>query len=539
LTTISYRQPLSEVAAAPPPVSALAVGDGTLRRGTPRTLPVYGLCVHTTGSGPASKAKGTALTPLQIAVDYYVKGREGFPHYLIGYDGTIHAICDEGHVAWHAGWVTRGGKSRWESWTAPPWWSAVWRRWNATTPADLLPPRALSPNSVYIGVELLADPSGWGFTNAQYDALARLVVDVFRRHGVPLSEPPNPRLLGHEDVEPIERANAQGGWDPGAHRTVPKFSWSSLWSRIQALGPTGAAAPSAPAADGVGAFAAMLRSALATAGSVLAAVRGVAEAAAAFAGGERNANRLTDVLFQARHPERGGRPIAPGETQLAQEWRWIRDSVVSPALRRIAAAPVPPVVPTAGTPPASEFTRKVPATRRWALLVPLLDRYRGGIPLDFLLGWIAVESGGRIDVVTSLDERGFFQIMRSESQDARPPIEHTRLTTDPDYSVQAGLQIVRFYAKLARDRFPWVPVGSELFWRIVKLQHAMGSGLARGLLNRMRGRGIETSWENIKRFEVTEGPKLHPLLAREPGRFGRNVDRVFEEGRRLASQLRR
>ena len=215
MTTTWYSE--TSAASMPRTISPLAVGEG-LRHGARRTLPVHGLCVHTTGSGPATKAKGTGRSPLQVALDYYVHGREGFPHYVIGYDGTIHTICDEGYIAWHAGWATRGGGSRWSGWTAPAWWSSVWRSWNATTPADLLPPRAQSPNSVYIGVELLADATGWGFTDAQYDALARLVVDVFRRQGIPLTKPPNPRLLGHEDVEPIERANAQGGWDPGARR---------------------------------------------------------------------------------------------------------------------------------------------------------------------------------------------------------------------------------------------------------------------------------------------------------------------------------
>jgi N-acetylmuramoyl-L-alanine amidase len=519
-------------AAPRPQVSGLAVGDGTSRRSRPRALPVHGLCVHTTGSGPATKAKGKGTTPLQVALDFYVHGREGFPHYLIDYDGTIHAICDEGHVAWHAGWATRGGKARWASWTAPAWWSSVWRRWNAATPAALMPAQAGDPNSVYIGVELLADASGWGFTDAQYNALARLVVDVFRRHRVPLSEPPNPRLLGHEDLEPVDRANADGGWDPGAHRRVPKFSWAGLWSRIQALGPTVTPTSAPPPVAPIAPSAPVATSA--TFGSVL----GAAEAMAAFARGERDPGRLTDIVFSARHRERGGRPIAPNETQLVQEWLRIRDTVVLPVLRNLPAAQ-PPAAAPAGTPPASAFTRAVPAQRRWTLLVPLLDRYRGDIPLDFLLGWIAIESDGRIDVVTSLDERGFFQIHPDESKDARPPFQHQRLAADPDYSVQAGLQLVRYYAGLAQRRFPWIPAGSDLFWRIVKLQHAMGSGLAWKLLSQMRARGIETTWDAIKRYEVTDGPKLHRLLATEPGRFGRNVDGVFTRGRALARSLGR
>jgi hypothetical protein len=223
--------------------------------------------------------------------------------------------------------------------------------------------------------------------------------------------------------------------------------------------------------------------------------------------------------------------------QLAQEWRRLRDTVVVPALRQLTPTATMGASPAAS--PASAFTRKNPSAQRWRLLVPLLNRYRGDIPLEFLLGWIAVESDARIDVVTALDERGFFQIHPAESKDTRPPLQHLRLSTDPDYSVQAGIQIVRTYANLARRRFPWIPNGSELFWRVVKLQHAMGSGLAWKLLSQMQARGIETTWDAIKRDEVNVGPKLHPLLAKEPGRFGRNVDRVFSQGRLIAQSLSR
>jgi hypothetical protein len=168
----------------------------------------------------------------------------------------------------------------------------------------------------------------------------------------------------------------------------------------------------------------------------------------------------------------------------------------------------------------------------------MLDRYRGDIPLEFLLGWIAVESDGRVDVVTSLDERGFFQIHPDESHDRR--FDHARLTSDPEYSVQAGIQNVRYYADLARQRFPSIPPGSELFWRVVKLQHALGSPLTKRLLDGMHASGIPFTWEAIKQWEVTHGPQLHGLLRVEPlGRFGRNVDGVFAKGGELARTLGR
>ncbi len=150
-----------------------------------------------------------------------------------------------------------------------------------------------------------------------------------------------------------------------------------------------------------------------------------------------------------------------------------------------------------------------------------------------------MESNGRLDVITPLGERGFFQIHPAESKDHH--LQHKRLTTDPDYSVRAGLQIVCAYADLARQRYPWIPFGSELFWRIVKLQHAMGSALTQRMLSDMRNRGLPpTSWDAIKAYELTDSAKrLHALLRQEPGRFARNVDAVFARGRQIAKSLGR
>jgi hypothetical protein len=215
-----------------------------------------------------------------------------------------------------------------------------------------------------------------------------------------------------------------------------------------------------------------------------------------------------------------------------------RSNGAVPALTTLAS--LSSTVPWPAVPSASRFAAPVPPQQRYAALVPLLDRYRGDIPIWFLLGWIARESGGVITDTTSLDERGFFQIHPAESRDARPPIQHARLSTDPDYSVRAGVQVVRHYADLAPQRFPWIPYGSELFWRVVKLQHAMGSGNANALITRMRTTGIGVTWDAIKRVEVTDRPKVSHLLAvRRLGRFGRNVDAVVDVGRRIAASLGR
>lgn len=61
----------------------------------------------------------------------------------------------------------------------------------------------------------------------------------------------------------------------------------------------------------------------------------------AIAGGERDENKLTNLVFHTRHPELGGRAIRRGERNLANEWLSIRNNIVRPALSR-GVAPLPP-----------------------------------------------------------------------------------------------------------------------------------------------------------------------------------------------------
>lgn len=388
------------------------------------------------------------------------------------------------------------------------------------------------------------------------DLQARLYQQALRRYGTPERArrwvaPPG--ASAHQSGRAIdfhlggrnESANA------AALRQTPAYRW--LAGHAEAFGfypyqaepwhweynPPGSPAAPAPTTGGVPGTSSELLDAVP---ALLRSVRGVAEGVAAFASGVRDASRLTDIAFYARHPERGGRAIAPGESQPAQEWLWIRDHLVRPLLSAIAPGPATSAAAgtgAAGTTQVALFLKQAREPDRYRLLIPILDRYRGDIPLEFLLGWTAVESAGRIDEVTPLplDERGFFQVSRSES--ASLQLDHQRLTTDPDYSVQGGIRLVRYYAGLAQNRYPWAAPGSELFWRMVKLQHAMGSGLTRTLISSMQAAGVTLTWEAIKRYEVSDGPRLHRLLnppkAADRGRFTRNVDRVFVLGRQLAA----
>jgi hypothetical protein len=251
----------------------------------------------------------------------------------------------------------------------------------------------------------------------------------------------------------------------------------------------------------------------------------------AIQGGVRDENRLTDMVFYARHPERHRQRLQPQERQLIQEWLEIRDRLVLPAVQA-ASKGRPPIGPTAPRKPAWVET-----------VLPLLNRYRGDIPLDFLLGWIAVESGGNIRDTTSLDERGYFQLHPDESRTLG--IDHARLSWDPDYSVQAGIQLVKHDAKWVQSL--GFKYGSDLFWHIVKLRHWLPAGV-QAIVQDMREHGFNPgTWVEFKAYAVANRARINALIKKATrGRWGPKwdpaygvdfVDKMFAYGRQLAEGL--
>lgn len=213
---------------------------GQVRAGDP-----FGLMVHTTGSGIVGQALAKKRDPLEHAVEYYLKPDSYHPAYVGGWDGAVVQVASELIRAPHAAVVRE----------RPDFLSGAWERkvsaatllaWRRAWPA-FLGPHALYPgtsaNDAYVGLELLplsgpdAPPPafpGSSFTLAQHQLVVLLGNDLAARWRWPLRWPAGPRLLGHEDVNPLTRNDKGGGWDPGALRARPRFAWR--WVRAMCAG---------------------------------------------------------------------------------------------------------------------------------------------------------------------------------------------------------------------------------------------------------------------------------------------------------------
>lgn len=108
------------------------------------------------------------------------------------------------------------------------------------------------------------------------------------------------------------------------------------------------------------------------------------------------------------------------------------------------------------------------------MITKLIDLYRGDLPREYLLGWIAHESDGIVSTVTSLGERGYFQIHPAEAKDQLrlSSIDFRSLSQDRSVSIREGIRLVQAHRKNLVDSFKITDL-SELHLRLVKARHGL------------------------------------------------------------------
>ena len=222
-----------------------------------RTAPVFGLVIHTTGSAAPNAAHEAGIPVLEWCAQRFSKTYGC--HYVNGYKGAeggeLLLVGTEKEKAWAVGMVDQDkatSAGRWQrgiSATTLEHWEKHWGD-KFNHPSDLFPGN--SANNVYIGMEMppvhwwnrkkqqtVISPKpmreGLRFTRAQHDTVILLAIDIAERYGFPDGWWITPRLVGHEDLAPINRSQKSGGWDPGWLRANPYFDFGYVRDEIVRL----------------------------------------------------------------------------------------------------------------------------------------------------------------------------------------------------------------------------------------------------------------------------------------------------------------
>jgi peptidoglycan hydrolase-like protein with peptidoglycan-binding domain len=220
---------------------------------------VYGLVVHTTGGSLPGKAVKGGIYPTIYAINYY--SQSSGCNYINGWKGIeggdLAQVANESKEAWGVSMTEQKksvGNNRFEK-DLPAIVSTLWKkRWPTYQNPMKLLPGTQTANACYIHVECLpvvyivdgkyvTDKNhppmrpGLRFTREQHNTVAVLAYDIALRNGWPMDQPwwKTPRLLGHEDLAPIDRYDKNGGWDPGGLRDAPFFDWDYVYTRIQEI----------------------------------------------------------------------------------------------------------------------------------------------------------------------------------------------------------------------------------------------------------------------------------------------------------------
>ncbi len=173
-----------------------------------------------------------------------------------------------------------------------------------------------------------------------------------------------------------------------------------------------------------------------------------------------------------------------------------------------------------------------PGSTGYRLVDAILEDLRqaaasAGLPLGLLVAWIAKESGGRIGEVTKLDERGYFQLMPSESK--RLGLDHQRLSTDKTYSINAGLALIGLYMGDV-DRLGVARRGTSYYWQLVKLAHTMGTGAMKKIVSAAAAAGSAGSWHDLESYALSHDKELLAATKHSPAKWFPFVDAIYKTG---------
>ncbi len=234
------------------------------RKGQPSAI-LY----HTTGGGLAKaaanwtaigKKKSPALAKLltaskvwtetDVMIVIYLNDGMGVAHTCCAYDGTVYAHVSERLATPHAGTSAAErvalSTDEWRAYVPDAFEVEFAKLFPLLkSPLALTDGQSANPRTLAMEIAQLARRdriTGMLQTVEQYEAAAAWGVDASRRHGFELpgyearivwgNRKNADRLLWHGLVQPFDRTDKRGEWDPGILRTEPTFSLERMVHEI-------------------------------------------------------------------------------------------------------------------------------------------------------------------------------------------------------------------------------------------------------------------------------------------------------------------
>ncbi|MFQ3582499.1 MAG: transglycosylase SLT domain-containing protein [Chloracidobacterium sp.] len=242
--------------------------------------------------------------------------------------------------------------------------------------------------------------------------------------------------------------------------------------------------------------------------------------------------QLTDLIFQARHPELIGADLSQSP-ELLDEWNEISAQLVQPTLNDLVALqsqaqPSAPAAPVSSASTVAAGTRVTGKDKLAAAsaLDPIIEQAVAlcpGLPPQFLKSLLVQESGLRTDVVNQYGYAGVAQIGRREARELGLAVGVPGTESDerlnPSLAIPAAARLLHVKAQrlteMAFSRYG-TPQGAE-YWKFVMgaynggegtitvaMGHAYRDGLARAREEGLAGpeavafaREWATKWEHL------------------------------------------
>jgi hypothetical protein len=165
------------------------------------------------------------------------------------------------------------------------------------------------------------------------------------------------------------------------------------------------------------------------------------------------------------------------------------------------------------------------------------------IPLPLLMGWIQVESGGKLNNLTTsagIREAGLFQISDEEARTIG--VDQDKVMEDQEYAIRSGIQLIRHHegnVEQALSKYPNMQQvfkkDNDMYWKLVMFSFSAGPGTMERLIANMNDSNYApNSWDDVMKFAA-----LNPAgYKHSPMKWSYHVNRAFNLGNQITGQDR-